>query len=952
METLAFLKRVLPSSGIYFIDVPYPTGHGFKHHTCESVERVAQLALQYDSQGATVYFACASFQQEFIEKMDPVKNEPKRVQRVQDNVKYVRSFWLDLDVDPTNERKFASQEAALGQLGVFCKATGLPIPLLVSSGYGIHCYWPMERDILPGEWKETAVAFKALTAALDFGQGDTSRTADMASVLRPPGTHNRKAKGGVATAVPVKVLHEGEVMDFARFASLVTAACTKHKAQVPKAKAPKVDPNAAFALSSTFPDSHAEQVAAKCQQIRLFRDEPNSLDEPTWYAGIQLLYYTVESEDVVHKWSSGHASYSPEETQRKIVQIQAFGPTTCATFESRRPDACKGCKFAGKIVSPIQLGTVVESAPPPALPPDLVQPDVEICNPRAPFTRGAKGGLFVDVEGVPIKFYDYDLYLVGLNAEDGHETATVRHHLPHEGWLQFSLPTYLVEDVKQCLMHLRKNFVKPPDGNKMVAYLKTYLQEVQARSAMRKSFTSLGWKNDFSQFALGNRLYKDDGTVLEAGLVNRVVGTLSGFTGKGDLATWAAATQPLGRPGAEAHAFSLLLGFGAPLLKLTGFDGLTFAMLGQTGVGKTLMAHFALSIYGVFKDLCIEFKSTFNARMERIAAYNNLPAYVDEMTNLPAEEVSQLMYDVNGGKGRERLNRDGMSKGRGEWSTFLITSANSSFAQKLVGAKADAEAELMRLFEYEVPRLDAEFVQYMKYLATEMLPNNYGLAGPTYIQYVVTHAGEVKQAIEAVKRHLEQEVESDGRDRFWIAGAACCLVGGMIAQQLGLIRFEIQPLMAWVCRQIKAGLWQADEGKMNAVSFIGEFLDDTAGTRLVLNGTNLGLGVDAGAVIKLPGTGSALHSRFELDARVAFVSRKTIHEYANKRKVGFLQLRRDLTEKRVLIHHDVRKVLGAGTNLSGAQVPCWKLDLSHPAFADMVAALEKEPPILPPKEGA
>lgn len=937
METLEFLKKILPSSGIYFIDCPFPTGRGFKHHACETVERAAQVAAVYDEQRATVYHACASFQSEFIERAD-AKGEVKRVSRVQENVKYVRSFWLDLDVDASNARKFPSQAAALEALVKFCGETGLPVPLVVNSGYGVHCYWVMDQDVLPGQWKETAIRLKALTAALDFGQGDTTRTADMASVLRPVGTHNRKA----SAMVPVSLVADAEPMSYATFDQLVTQGCTKHKAELPKSTKPKIDPNAAFALQTNYPDSHAEEIAKKCQQVRLFRDDPNTLDEPTWYAGVQLLYHTVESEEVIHRWSSGYAGYSEEETSRKIIQIAGFGPSTCATFNSRNPGGCVGCKFAGKVASPIQLGAIVESLPPPTLRPDsgLTQVVERLCNPPYPFTR-TKDGIYVDVEGAPVKFYDYDLYPTDLNDDDhlGYETATIRHFLPHEGWLEFCLPTYLVEDKKQFLMHLRKNFIKPPDGHKMVAYVDQYLRSIQQQAALRKSFTSMGWKHDFSQFVLGHKLFKSDGTVFEAGMSQKLSNTLTGVTTKGDINEWVRATEMLERKGAEAHAFSMLQGFGAPLLKLTGFHGLTFSMVGETGVGKSMMARFALSIYGDFDKLRIGYQGTKLAKMERLGAYNNLPAYIDEMTNLEPDEVSDLMYEISDGKGRERLNRDSSSKGMVEWSTFLITSANASLAQKLSAKKSSPEAELMRLFEYDVPRLDPEFNTYMKSLYT-VLNENYGHAGEVYIHWLVQNTNQAKKIVNQIREHIEEKVLSDGRDRFWVSGVSCCIAGGYIARQLGLIRFDPMPVLEWACDKIKMLRWSAAEAQTDELSLLGEYLDEYAGCRLVVTNLQIGGGLDRAAIHKAPGGGAPLLSRFELDTKYAFVSRKHLNEYITRRRGNFGNLRKAMLQSKVLLDHNARKILGAGTEFSGTQVPCWKLDLGHPAFETLVRSLE------------
>lgn len=940
METLEFLKKILPSSGIYFIDTPFPAPRrGFKHHMCESVERMAQVAATYDAQGLTVYHACASFQNEFIDKTD-AKGETKRVSRVQDNVAYARSFWLDLDVDANDARKFPDQSAAIAGLVAFCQLTELPIPLVVNSGYGVHCYWVMDRDILPGQWKEAAVRLKSLTAALNFGQGDTTRTADSASVLRPIGTHNRKAKG----VRPVTLVADAEPIKFELFDSLVTKACTKHKAQVPKSTAPKIDPNAAFSLANNYPDSHADEIAKKCQQIRLFRDEPNTIDEPTWYAGVQLLYHTVEKEEVIHRWSSGYAGYSESETAQKIIQIAAFGPTVCATFNSRNPAGCVGCKFAGKIASPIQLGTIVESLPPPAVPLDssFTQTIEKLCNPPYPFTR-AKDGLFVDIEGVPIKFYDYDLYPTDLNDDDhlGFETATIRHHLPHEGWLEFALPTYLIEDKKQLLMHLRKNFIKPPDGTKMVAFLDAYLRAIQQQSALRKSFTSMGWKHDFSQFVLGHKLYKSTGEVFEAGMSQKLSNTLQGVMTKGDINTWVQMTERLSYPGAEAHAFSMLQGFGAPLLKLTGFHGVTFSMVGETAVGKSMMARFALSIYGDFDKLRIGYQGTKLAKMERLGAYNNLPAYIDEMTNLDADEVSDLMYEISDGKGRERLNRDSTSKAAVEWSTFLITSSNASLSQKLALKKSNPEAELMRLFEYEVTRIDDTFAAWLKELF-EVLKDNYGLAGEVYVHWLVQNAKQAKFIVNEVRQLIEKRVHSDGRDRFWVSGVACCIAGGMIARSLGLIRFDPSPVLDWACQRMLMNRWTAAETQTDELAMLGEYLDEFAGNRLMVTNLKMGGGLDRSAVWKRPSGSGALLSRFEIDTKMAYISRKHLYEYIGKRRGDVTKLKRKMLESKVLLDINARKVLGAGTEFSGAQAPCWKLDLNHPVFESLVKTMEQE----------
>ncbi len=98
---------------------------------------------------------------------------------------------MDLDVEPGNPKKFESQEAALDGLVDFCRTTSLPMPMVVSSGGGIHVYWTLDHEILPETWRQTAEGLKALCVHHKF-KADGACTSDPARVLRPVGTANRK----------------------------------------------------------------------------------------------------------------------------------------------------------------------------------------------------------------------------------------------------------------------------------------------------------------------------------------------------------------------------------------------------------------------------------------------------------------------------------------------------------------------------------------------------------------------------------------------------------------------------------------------------------------------------------------------------------------------------------------------------------------------------------------
>lgn len=152
-----------------------------------SHEELADAVLQINSQGKEAYFALGRF--------DPHKTDKGNPGRQGEYVRGVKAFWLDIDCSEDKAAAgdgYLTQRAGFDALLKFVSDCGLPEPThLVDSGGGIHAYWALDRVVTPEEWKPISTKLKALAAERGF-LADPSRTADMASVLRPPFTQNHK----------------------------------------------------------------------------------------------------------------------------------------------------------------------------------------------------------------------------------------------------------------------------------------------------------------------------------------------------------------------------------------------------------------------------------------------------------------------------------------------------------------------------------------------------------------------------------------------------------------------------------------------------------------------------------------------------------------------------------------------------------------------------------------
>lgn len=287
-----FLKSVLPHEGVYFLATPNQNGRGFKHTAFDSINEMATNAMSLDATIQTVYFGCASYQ------FSSYKDTDGRIKyRTQQNAAWARAFWMDIDCSESKCKSgegYATKKEALNALGNFCLAIGVKMPTIVDSGGGIHAYFILDTDVEKVFWNETANKLKSLTNSLSF-LVDNSRTTDIASVLRPVGTHNRKVGRDVKV---VELKHASEVIAWDSFRSLINLAYKKYCMGPKKHKS----------NTSTLIFSKESETQLNIERIKsaLSYIDPNC-DRQLWRNicfAIHALDWTC-SKDLALHWSKG-----------------------------------------------------------------------------------------------------------------------------------------------------------------------------------------------------------------------------------------------------------------------------------------------------------------------------------------------------------------------------------------------------------------------------------------------------------------------------------------------------------------------------------------------------------------------------------------------------------------------------------------------------------------------
>jgi len=151
MNTAEFLRLVLPEQGVYYAVEQH--AKGMRHTPCHSTDELAAEVARIDAKGGTSYFACAAYQQ-----AQAHHGKGKKFRTVE-NQRAARSLWIDIDCGAGKAaagKGYQTQQKAEEALADFCMRTGFPEPLIVNSGNGLHCYWPLTAELTSNEWRRIA----------------------------------------------------------------------------------------------------------------------------------------------------------------------------------------------------------------------------------------------------------------------------------------------------------------------------------------------------------------------------------------------------------------------------------------------------------------------------------------------------------------------------------------------------------------------------------------------------------------------------------------------------------------------------------------------------------------------------------------------------------------------------------------------------------------------------
>ena len=918
MDTILFLKGVLSREGFYCVFAYRTKDNKRVQKFYKSIGQVADVAKNLDKEGYDVYFALSTFKDSNSRKVP--------------NVKHVNTLFLDLDCGVGKD--YETQEKAISALKDFCKKLSLPKPLLVNSGRGVHVYWVLSEPIGLDDWLPVADKLKHQCTQHNL-LADPAVTADAARVLRVPETHNYKADPPLEVAFFSSTMPDP--VDFDKFSELLG----NDPIPIPNKFVPTQNGVTSEALinnvENVFKDILVKTMEGKgCQQLKVIATEQETVSEPLWRAGLSIAKFCIDGYKGAHAISKNHKDYTQTDTDKKIEHIK--GPYLCGTFDEYNPDVCNKCQYWGKIKSRVTLGKRIKEAteednvveaPAIDLPNNPTNKYVIPVYPR-PYFRGVNGGVYIRTtnsngDADEKLIYHNDLYVVRrLRDVEVGEAVVMRLHLPKDGVREFTLPLTAVTSREEFRKVISMQGVAITRTDELMQYTTTWVNELQEKNTADEAHRQFGWSSDECEsFILGNQqIFKD--RIEFNPPSSQTVSLFPSFEPKGTLEDWKKAINFYNRKGFELHQFVVGTSFGSPLMQFSPINCAALHIYSKdSGVGKTTAMMAGASIWGRPEDLIIHERDTYNTKMNRGEVYHNLPLYMDELTNTHGRELSNLAYQLTGGRQRGRMSSgSNTERHRGEsWRLLSVTTGNTSMVERISIHKAMPKAEAQRILECHVKRIHFETKEETD-LFSSAIQENYGHAGKEYISQVMGNISGVKKLLGEVQARVDQRAELTAENRFWSVLVSYSIAGLILAKKAGLVNYDINQLFNWSMEQLSHNKHHAADMSISVEEVLNDYIHEHWSNVLWIKSTDdLRKQHETEQVIipeHLPR--GKLVARYETDLKRAYLIPKPLKSWCGDQQINYNSFVHDLVKKLGAKRSKMRLSKGTHMNLPPTDV--------------------------------
>jgi len=531
-------------------------------------------------------------------------------------------------------------------------------------------------------------------------------------------------------------------------------------------------------------------MAANCAQVKQTLDTGGMHDKhDPWWHMLMLAACSEDGRHWAHEISKDHPDYTQAETDteydgRVAAHAGGMGPPLCTTINGDRPGICPGCPHWTNpaITTPFHVGLKILTGSPDELPDHW---------------RRHNGWIERDIsdektikwsrvlEGDVTKLLDLDQIATGYRFTF---TYTPPNLPPRTLYVDNA---ELTAKTAKSILTSRHMHINDDNALHVSRLMMSWIEKLQRETRVRtQPMPSFGWYKvgaTYMGFSSGGVCYVTGGGDEPA--LGADATLIKYYTPKGDLATWRAAAEFIGKDCPELQ-INIAVAFAAPLMELQGDSGAVLSFVGKSGLGKSSAIKAGQAVWADTKPTIFTVKDTSAFKGIVKSDLMALPIYWDEAR--VADDIKILINELHSftqGRDKGRSTADIKIREPGEWLTLYSISANDSIRDLITSHQGDTEATLLRLLEIRVERNVKYDVRADSIEAD--LRDNHGEAGRVYARYLADNVDAIKLKLATKKIKLDTRFNPSNDERFYMRTMAAIIVGAELARDLNIITLDI-----------------------------------------------------------------------------------------------------------------------------------------------------------------
>jgi len=964
LDTKDFLTRVFPQQDEIVISthVPKagePRGIFWNRGSFTDIDEAVAAIHKWDADPrTTVYFAVGAFAGH---RHFDVSGKEK-FKRLAHMATAFKTLALDLDIGP--DKPYQSKKEGWAVLYAALKEIGLPIPMVISSGNGLHCYWPLTESIQPGHWVKVSTALRLALAEHNV-LIDNTKIHDASMVLRPVGTHHKKQ----TPFKPVECIIDCEDFEPLTLFTILKPWFGQVAAVQPAARGKKIKSSiAAAVLDSSDNSISIVLVARQCRQVGALvasggvtDASGNAVDEPMWRSSLGLVKFSADVPGDVILIAGKHPDFVLDDNLSKLDNWNGTGPSTCESFRRLNPSGCAGCQHSVK--SPAQLSFADTSlvklsgmdATEIKLPKGYVVREGHILKEiKTTATTTNANGTETPVETVELEFISsYEMHVTGSFYDPESKRAAFKLAIkyPLTGWAEQDHEIAVLSSVGRefsTFLLNRQVYVKNQgQQDKIRGFLMDYLTMVQGMTPTGVDYIAFGWQADGS-FLCGETVIGSPNGNTERRLRGPAARYAEIIKPHGERDLWVQGMQMLNHPGTQTIRSAILLATAGILGPVAGNASLVVSIYStETTTGKSLALIAANSLIGSPKELFMNKNDTANALFKVRGVLNNLPCTIDELTSASDQDMVNLAYDLSQGREKLAMTKDRELREPVKWDGPTLITTNISLHQKFAMVQANNDplkARTMELNHFDRSFIEADATGSSNgYRFFDLMAANNGWAFPELVQVIAAHGGAAQIWAKGEQSFLRKfNFIFEPQERFYRTGIIAGWIMGKIGKTLGLFPFDVDDTTQHLIDHVRDFRKSVADNRQDVFDIVGQFLQEH-NDRLIEVTEAYGSGVEQ---VRLPAPEKAV-ARLKLvyDKQTPImagsqlaINTSVLRQWLGRNKDGIDRIVRELQDSGALIAAKDRVTMFKGcTGHNPGQAHCVVVNINHPRFLTAVA---------------